>query len=136
MIIAAVQNAIYTRLSEYEGLTGVPIYDHVPQDVRPEDKDKFPFITIGEDSYEVADTDTENWLDVSLTVNVWSRYGGRMEAKGIQDHIRGALHRYALPVDGATTIILDMESASCLRQEDGLTYHGSQDFRLLLEEWD
>lgn len=132
--ISAVQIGVFDRLDNWPGLSNIPIYDHVPQSITPESNNEFPFITIGEDSYTAPDTDTENWLEIELTVHIWSRFGGRIEAKQIQDEIRKALHRHKLDVDGANVVLCDMTSASCMRQDDGLTYHGIQDFTLILEE--
>ena len=134
MTMAAIQTALYSRLTSWPALATVPIYDHVPQDATPESNEPFPFITIGEDSHENWDTDTETGLESLLRVHVWSRHEGRLEARQIQDDIRAALNRHKLAVPGCNTVILDMESAEVQRIDDGQTYHGIQEFRLLLEE--
>ncbi len=131
MILSEIQKAVFLRLSAFAGLAGIPIYDHVPQVGNSENPEKFPYITIGEDDHDGWDTDTELGFESIIRVSVWSRHPGREEARGLQDQIYAALHRHDLQVPGLNVIIFDVQSASVQRQDDGKTYHGLQEIRLL-----
>ena len=132
-MMAAIQDALHCRLTGFAALSAVPVYDQVPQSITPECNDGFPFITIGEDTHSMWDTDTEEGLDVVIEIHVWSRAGGRIYVKEIQDKIRDCLHLHRLDVVGCNTVIMDMESSAAHRQNDGVTFHGIQAFRLLIE---
>lgn len=135
------QKAVYERLKAFTALTdlladdprfsgSVPaVYDHVPQEA------VFPYVVIGDDMSVDFDTDDTTGSDTEVTVHVWSQFRGRGEVKKIQREIHNALHRHDLSVDGSvTTVTAESEEARSLVDDDGLTRHGVQDFRVLLQE--
>ena len=123
------QQAIYTRLKESMGpSSAVGLYDHVPQDAEP------PYIVVGEDVTTPDDTDDSLGSQHALTIHTWSSYRGQSEVKGVQQAIYTALHREPLFVEGAAVVDCVIESQETFLDEDGLTRHGVQRFRVLLEE--
>ena len=137
---ASIQRAVFARLTTFSALTSLladgadSVYDHVPQSAKGEDNDPYPFVTIGDDTHSVWDTDDTDGLESSLTVHVWSRHRGRIEVKDIQAKVKAALHHHPLPVDGVPVVLLHFVDSSADRDPDGLTQHGVQGFRMLSEE--
>ena len=119
-----IQNAIYQALVP----TGIPVYDFVPQD------SDYPYIVIGDTTSLPNDTDTEIGSDSTITIHVWSRYRGRLEVKQIQQAIYDILHRAQLSVSGSHFVMIDCEFQESFRDADGLTMHGVQRFRMLIED--
>lgn len=130
--LVAVQDAIYAALSgsaALQALIGNParLYDHVPEDAA------FPYVELGEVSARRFDSASRGGLDCQLTLNVWSRYQGRREAKQILDAIYGVLHDGTLSVAGNAHVLTSFQSAETRRDDDGLTYHGVVKYRVLVQ---
>lgn len=127
---AALQTALYARLSGFAPLSALVqgVHDHVPQDAA------YPYVQVGEIDSAEWDTDTSLGSDDTVTIHVWSRYRGRLQTHQIQDAIYSALHRHALAVDGAQVVTVEFEFADSLLDPDGLTRHGVQRFRVLLNQ--
>jgi hypothetical protein len=121
-----VQEVIYAKLVAD---IAYPVYDDKPQD-----DSAFPYVTIGEDNYTFADTDTELMCNASITINTWSRYRGREEIKQMQDAIYNSLHRADLTATGYNFVTITQDSAISFYDADGITRHGVQTFNLLIEE--
>lgn len=130
MTILAIQTAVFQRL---DAELSVPVYDHVPQPNDSGDNALFPYVVIGDDDLSAWDTDTSQGFDGDLTIHVWSRQKGRAETKALQQQIYDALHRFDLSVSGADTITLDQSLATTMMDPDGITRHGVQRFRLLID---
>ncbi|KKN71037.1 hypothetical protein LCGC14_0424540 [marine sediment metagenome] len=144
------QTAILTRLSGFTDLTdllatdadgtGPAIYDHVPQEVSDDDgtgstpNPFFPYIRIGEYTAIPFDTHSSSGSDNTITIHSWSRYRGMLEIKQIQRQTYLALHRFNLVVAGVDMIDSQWDSADVFLDDDGLTRHGVQRFRILLDE--
>jgi len=124
----AVQTAVFGALTgRAELIALVDVYDSVPQDAA------FPYVTIGEDNHNEWDTDTTIGSDCSITIHTWSRARGRKETKQIQAEIYAALHRAELTHTGYKFDSCDWESSQSFTDADGLTRHGVQTFRIILE---
>lgn len=126
----ALQEAIYTRLTD---VLDVPVYDHVPQPVDSGDNSKFPYVAIGDDTTIQWDTDSSDGFELTITIHSWSRARGRLEVKTLMGQVWDALHRYALPVVGYRTIFVYGEFSETFVEPDGITRHGVQRFRVLLD---
>ena len=124
------QLAIFARLNAFAALTALvdDIYDHVPQEAL------FPYLRIGEFTGIPFDTHSDQGGDNTITIHSWSRHRGFMEIKQIQRETYNALHRFALVVTGFDTIDCVYESADTFLDDDGLTRHGVQRFRVILDE--
>ena len=125
-----VQEAVYTRLA---AVLDIPVYDHVPQPVDSGDNAKFPYVAIGDDTTIAWDTDTSDGFEITITIHSWSRSRGRLEVKTIMGEVWDALHRYALPVAGYRTIFVYGEFSETFVEADGITRHGVQRFRIVID---
>lgn len=125
----ALQQAVYTRLTGYGDLTALidAVYDHVPQNPT------FPYVQIGDETAVPFDTHDSIGSEATITIHSWSRYRGKKETKQIQREIYNALHRHALSVSGVTTVDCQWEFADSFIDDDGLTRHGVQRFRVILD---
>lgn len=127
----AVQSAIYTALINHSPLMSLAtggVLDDVEQD-----KADFPYVTIGEAQHNDWSTDTESGHEVTCMIHVWSRQPGRRETKLIQGAIYAALHRAALTYDDVDFIDCQFVSSESFIDPDGLTRHGVQQFRILID---
>ena len=130
--LAALQDALYAALSgsaALQALIGNParVFDHVP------DGTAFPYVEIGEVSARRFDSASRNGLDCTVTLNVWSRYRGRREAKQILDAIYAALHDGSLSIASNAHVLSAFLGAETKRDDDGLTYHGIARYRVILQ---
>lgn len=124
------QQAVFTRLGAVAAVTALVstrIYDNAPQSA------VFPYIVVGDDTAIPADTHSTKGSDNTITVHSWSRYRGRKEIKQIQQAVYDALHQHALVVSGAATVNCGWEYAESFLDADGLTRHGVQRFRVILD---
>jgi hypothetical protein len=125
----AVQTAIHTALNGDPTLGAMVtgIYDSVPQDTA------YPYVTVGEDNHNEWDTNTTLGSDCTITIHTWSRKRGSKETKTIQGAIYDTLHRSDLSVTGYKIDLTDFVSSQSFTDSDGLTRHGVQTFRMLIE---
>jgi len=124
------QKAVVARLQAYTPITDLVagVYDHVPQD------SAYPYIVAGDDSAIPFDTDNSIGSETDVTIHAWSRYRGRKEIKQVLDAIHAGLHRFALVVANAATVLCTFEGSDSFTEEDGLTRHGVIRFRVILDE--
>ncbi len=126
----ALQKAVYAALAADDGvgaLIGDRIYDGAPRNA------VFPYLTIGQTTQTDWSTGTEDGTEHRLTLDVWSRQGGKSECHAIADTIRVALHDAALALDGHALVNLRFETADIARDPDGITFHGRLRFRAVTE---
>ncbi len=127
----ALQTGLYEALITHPGLLSLlgaaRVYDHVPQPVI------FPFVTIGAPTVRDWSTGTESGLEHLVTINVWSRYGGKQELYEIADAIRDALDDRAIPVSGQHLINLRHQFSDLSRDADGETHRAVLRFRAVTE---
>lgn len=123
----AVQEAIDLRL---QGLS-VSVYDHVPQD------ESYPLVVIGDTISSENDTDTELGFNDLLTITTYSdsydKYGMKV-ISDIQREIYDLLHYYGLNVAGFGVSLLMQETSNLIRDTDGVTRIGVQQFRIIYEQ--
>jgi hypothetical protein len=112
------------------GPTTARVYDAVPEDAPV----TFPYITIGDmtvaDQSSFGDQDGGVYL---VDIHSWSRYRGRKELRNIMSAIHTALHRVTLTVSGYNHAGSMFESQNDLTEQDGLTRHGIQRFRITMQ---
>jgi len=126
------QKAVFAALGADAGVTaliGDParIYDDAPAGAA------LPYVAIGEDIETDWSTATEAGSEHALTIHIWSRAGGRKEAKAILAAIRDALHDAAPALDDHAVVNLRFQFAHVLREPDGETWHGIARFRAVTE---
>jgi len=126
------QVAIFAALaadSALASLLGDPprIYDDPPAGL------ELPYVQIGEGSEADWSTATEQGSEHELTIHVWSRTGGRMEARAILSAIHGVLHDEGLTLEGNRLVNLRFLLSQVWREADGETYHGIARYRAVTE---
>lgn len=123
----ALQKAVYERLAgdaALAALVAARIHDNPPGDTG------FPYLTLGEN-------ETRAWpggREHRLTFHVFSRGGGRAEAKRLMDAVETALHDAALALEGHALVNLRFLDATTRREADGTTWRGTIRFRAVTEE--
>jgi hypothetical protein len=100
------------------GHTGtVPVRDWVP------DATEFPYVSIGEDVL-TEDVYKGSGRDFSLTVHVWSRYAGKLQAKEIGGAVVTALLA-AITTTGEWRVTrVNLDAVNYFLDPDGRTTHG------------
>lgn len=125
----AFQSALFTKLSTDSNLTstlGATVRDDFP------DGTAYPFVQIGNDTAVDYSTKTEDGSEVTVNIDVWSRFRGSQEIKNIMDRIHSLLHNQDLTVSGTNLINLRFEFADAIRDPDGITRHGIMRFRAVM----
>lgn len=132
----AVRYGVYRALTNNAPLMSavVGVYDHVRQPDAPESDDDFPFVVVGDIDFADFDTDTEKGAEATITIDTWSRYNGRQELMDIHDLIYLALHTVDIEVDGYDTLGCDFDSSESSVDADGVTRHGTQTYKLVVQE--
>ncbi len=130
----AVQQAMHAALiadAPLGALVGARIYDRPPPDVA------FPFVALGDMEVVAADTGAGIGADAGaahrLTLVVWSRAGGRREAKEIMSAVYEVLHNAPLPVPGHTLVSLQFERGTLAHASDADALRGQLRFRAYTE---
>mgnify|MGYP001222844618 CR=1 FL=1 len=125
-----VQRAVYQRLTSHAPLmarvTGV--LDDVPEG------QPFPYVTLGEWTEIPVLAFGEDGSETTLTLHVWSRYRGWKECNEIVALLNEALDDAELEVEGYRTVLVVYDSATAIRDTDGVTRHMVVRYRLILEE--
>jgi hypothetical protein len=111
---------------------GMTVYDRPPQVSDPSDNSAFPYVVIGETTSQPWDTDTETGQDVTMTIHTWS-VAGFLELKTMQTSVYNALHRQAIDVQGWHVLGCDEVDRNQIRDPDGVTVHGIQTYRVVME---
>ncbi len=126
----ALQKAVYAALVADDGvgaLIGDRIYDVAPRNA------VVPYATFGQMTATDWSTGTEDGTEHRLTLDVWSRQGGKSECHAIATAIRAALNDAALALDGHALVNLRFETADVARDPDGITFHARLRFRAVTE---
>lgn len=134
MNLGAVQQAVYTRLSNFTALTSqlgsTGIKSRVPQVTEAEAEAAFPYVTFGFPSVLPWDTKSDDGGNAILQVHVWSRSQSSLQYQSILTSVYDALDKYDLVISGAATVTVDFQGSTYFEDPDGVTVHGISDFRI------
>ena len=125
----ALQTAIYTKLSTDNNLTstlGASVFDDIPEET------PYPYVQLGEDTAIDYSTKDQTGSEVTVNIDVWSRYRGSLQAKNIMDRVHTLLHDSSLSVTGSNFINMRFEFSDIIRDPDGITRHGVLRFRAIM----
>ena len=126
----ALQTTVYNALLGSNPLTtklgGNNIYDFVPEGTA------FPYVKIGEQTMVDNGTKNKQGTDFTIEVHTFSRYRGSVEIKNIMSVVYDILHESSLSVSGADLINMRFEFSDIIKENDGLTTHGVQRFRVFV----
>lgn len=122
----ALQRGLYALLSNDAGLKAAAqpspaVYDSVPAGA------SFPYVTIAEADGH-PQTAAHDPTETYVTIHIWSRVPGLLEAKAIGAAIRDALKTYPT-VEGHQVTTVMLNRANYARDPDGVTAHGVQVWR-------
>jgi len=132
-----VQEAVFDALTGSTALAaafgGPPrVFDRVPVDAAGRVTARFPYVAIGEDQVTSEADACHDASSIFVTVHVWSRAVGKVEAKAIMAAVCLALD-VKLTVSGFGVIGHDVETGpQHLTDADGLTSHSVVTFRYRL----
>ncbi|WP_017930150.1 DUF3168 domain-containing protein [Robiginitomaculum antarcticum] len=118
----SVARALHSALSGDAALRGhlgdpARLYDHAP------DEPVFPYLTYGPMRTEDISGDMAPLTAHTLTLHVWSRYGGRTQTLRILGDLRRVVEEN-LSANDALIIAASVLFSDCLRAPDGRTIHG------------
>jgi len=115
------QTALYAALVA-ASVAGGRVYDRLRQDASPEPGS--PIVNIGPKVHVNDDTSSGDALEVTYTLDIWSRYDGSKEINDVQTTVRTALHQQNLTVTGLSSCICYVDGGSDFMDRDGQTRHG------------
>lgn len=122
------QKAMYSALTGDSALDALinGVFDRVP------DNTAYPYVTIGNAQWRDWSTQSKQGSEIHLDVHAYSRKGGRKEALDILARVYAVLHDGSLSATGQHLVMMRCESAQVRQMEDGLSYIGEMNVRLLL----
>lgn len=103
-----------------------PVFDDVAQDTPA------PYVTVPDATLSDYSGDGFTGFNVLVTIHTWSDYRGSAEVKGLQGKIYDLLNRAELVVTGFNVLGCDSINGNVLRDPNGVTRHGVQQFRVLM----
>lgn len=125
-----VQTAIYNALTgnSYISSNSIPVLDMVPK-AQP-----VPFITIGD--MTVVDNSTQGigGQVITLQIHTWDQDLSSARLKTMMANVITALHDQVLSLpSGYTNTNTRFQNSQVFKDTDGLTQHGVQKFRIVVE---
>lgn len=132
----SLHEAVFGKLSGDAGVTALVtgVYDNVPQSDDSGAGTAFPYLTVGEAAHAAWDTDDSLGSDATVTIHSWSRDRGQKEIREIQGAVYAALQRATLSLTGFALVHIDWLGSEWFMDADGLTRHGVQTFRVLIDQ--
>jgi hypothetical protein len=128
---SALQRSLYQALTSSTDLTtllgGMRIYDDAPESTA------YPFITLGQSVIRDWSMGTEDGVEHSLTLHVWSRSGGNKQVHEITEAIKAVLHDQPLMLEDHHLMNLRHEFSETRLDPDGDTFHGIVRYRAVTE---
>ncbi len=128
--IKEIQKAIYLKLTNDATLAALisGVFDKVNQDTA------FPYVTIGGNNSVDWGSHTFDGRETTINIHSWSESQGSKEAQSLMFEIHRILHRNTLTVTGHVAILLRNEFEEIMVEDDQITHHGIQRFRLITKE--
>ena len=125
---SALQQTVFNALDQSSTLQNLvtDVYDFVPEGTA------FPYVKIGEQTMVDNGTKNKQGTDFTIEVHTFSRYRGSVEIKNIMSVVYDILHESSLSVAGADLINMRFEFSDIIKENDGLTTHGVQRFRVFV----
>ena len=127
--VIEVSKAIHALLSDHMGVQavlGTPprLYDNPPEDP------VFPYLTYGPMRSEDISADGAVMSAHTLTLHIWSRYGGRAQVMEVLAAVTSALQSGELSLPDINLARAQVSYTDIFRAPDGLTLHGLIRFSL------
>jgi hypothetical protein len=124
----SLQRAIFSLLTNDAALMAdiSGIYDFVPDDAA------YPFIAIGEHQLRDWSNLQQEGTQQQVTIRVFTREAGRKQAVTLMERVVQLMHGQPLVVSGNEVRNVRLLSSQVNLLEDGRTYRGTLNFRVLL----
>ncbi|NBX02711.1 MAG: DUF3168 domain-containing protein [Alphaproteobacteria bacterium] len=128
--VITLQKSIYEALTNDIALIALirGVYDHTPQN------SAFPYIAFGEVTSREWSNVEDAGMEQQVTLNIWSREGGRKEAISIMERVYTVLHQVSLTIEGQSLVSLRFVTSKVMLGNDGFTYQGNMQFRGLMRQ--
>lgn len=128
--LAPVQTSVYALLTGNAPFMALVkgVFDYVP------DKQAYPYVTIGDATEIPFPVFGNDGHEQTLTLHIWSRARGFIEAYGILEAMTALLEGAPLVVQGHATALLNADGATSLRDPDGVTRHVAARFRIIVQD--
>ena len=125
---SALQQTVFNALDQSSTLQNLvtDVYDFVPESTA------LPYVKIGEQTMVDNGTKDKKGSDFTIEVHTFSRYRGSVEIKNIMSVVYDILHESSLSVSGASLVNMRFEFSDIIKENDGLTTHGVQRFRVFV----
>jgi len=125
---SALQQTVFNALDQSSTLQNLvtDVYDFVPESTA------FPYVKVGEQTMVDNGTKDKKGSDFTIEVHTFSRYRGSVEIKNIMSVVYDILHESSLSVSGASLVNMRFEFSDIIKENDGLTTHGVQRFRVFV----
>ena len=104
------------------------VFTHVPQDLSV-----YPYVVLFEAGLDGDDNDCFLGFDGTLNIHSWTDQRDMAVIGNIQKAIYDVLHHAELTMTGYQLIELHQEFSTILRDPDGITLHGVQRYRIILQ---
>ncbi|TFV34556.1 DUF3168 domain-containing protein [Bradyrhizobium frederickii] len=108
-------------------LVGDRIFDRVPA------KPEFPLVTIGNMQVIPESADGVDAAETAVTIHVWDQFKQADKSRKVGGAVVSALHDEELRTDSGSAQSVLLESASYLRDPDGVTNHAVLTFGILTD---
>ena len=128
-----ISESLHTLLSgnaEVQAVLGQPprLYDHSPEDP------VFPYLTYGPMRSEDRSGDGAVINTHTMTLHIWSRYGGRAEVMQAVRAVTQTLQTGPLTLTQAALVRAQVTYTDIFRAPDGMTLHGLIRFSLITDK--
>lgn len=117
-----------SMLSSYAGQPSV--FTHVPQDLGG----AYPWVTIYGAESNQFDNDATLGFEGTITVHSWDDTRDMGVINNIKKAIYDVLHNNSLTYNGYCNVEFAQEFTTTLRDPDGITIHGVQRFKFIMQE--
>ncbi|MEE9347597.1 MAG: DUF3168 domain-containing protein [Robiginitomaculum sp.] len=118
-LAAAVHNALSNDLAIQSQLGQIPrLYDYVPEDPI------YPYLTYGALRIVDESGDDSPLTGHTMTLHIWSRYGGRAEVLDILNAVRRVVESGAVSPNDARLVGANVLYMDSFRTSDGRGLHG------------
>lgn len=115
-------------ISSYAGSPSV--FTHVPQDLG----EIYPWVVIYGIESNQFDNDATLGFECTMTVHSWDNRRDMGPINSIKKAIYDILHNNTLTFTGYSSVEYCQEFQTTLRDPDGITLHGVQRFRIIVQE--
>ena len=134
--VVQIATAVITKLKADSVLTALlttyatspAVFSHVPQDLNT-----YPYVVLYETGLDGNDNDAHLGFDGVFNIHSWSDDRNIDVIGGIQNAIYNELHNQELTLTSYGLVELHQEFTTILRDPDGITLHGVQRYRIILQ---